>query len=280
MNILITGVNGQLANEFIRQLSSTGHSLILPAESELDITNSENVHSVFAQNRPDVVLNCAAYNLVDAAEKDPATAMRVNADGVKFLASAAREQKALLVHYSTDYVFDGAKENFYDEDDQTNPINVYGRSKLAGENIVRSESDRFLLFRLSWVFGPGTQNFLFKLSEWAKKNDVLKVVYDQISVPCYTEDIARITLKALEANLEGLYHLTNSGYASRYELAKYFLERLSRTNLVLPVDSTHFPTAAKRPFFTAMSNAKISRALDIKIPPWTDAIDRYVATIR
>jgi dTDP-4-dehydrorhamnose reductase len=277
VKILITGAGGQLAQEFQRVLAGAGHDVLAPSEESLDISDDAVVRSVLKSHRPDIVLNCAAYNNVDKAEKeDYDTACRVNALGPKNLALACRENGALLVHYGTDYVFDGRKEGFYTEDDVTAPINRYGETKREGELFVMSEAQKYLLFRLSWVFGDGKQNFLYKLAEWARKNPVLKIVSDQVSVPTYTEDIVRITMLAVEKQLRGLYHLTNGGYASRYEVARYFLEKIGADNIVLPVTSDLFPSPAKRPYFSAMSSAKLSAALGGEIPIWKDAVDRYV----
>ncbi len=181
-----------------------------------------------------------------------------------------------LVHYGTDYVFDGAKESYYTETDSTYPLNVYGESKLSGERMLAAETDKFLLFRVSWVFGRGTANFLHKLSEWAKDREVLKIVCNQVSVPTYTEDIVKYTIAALQNGLSGVYHLPNSGYASRYEVARYYIERLGLKRTVLPVDSNYFNERARRPYFSAMSNKKLSKELGVEIPGWADAVDRFV----
>jgi dTDP-4-dehydrorhamnose reductase len=277
VKILIAGASGQLAQEFQRVLPVLGHDVNAPSEESLDISNSAVVKDVLETHRADVVLNCAAYNNVDKAEKDDYdTAYRVNALGPKNLALACRESGALLVHYSTDYVFDGRKEDFYTEDDMPSPINCYGETKRAGELFVINEAKQYLLFRLSWVFGDGKQNFLYKLAEWARKNPVLKIVSDQVSVPTYTEDIVRVTMLAIEKQLIGLYNLTNGGYASRYEVARYFLKKIGANNIVLPVTTDLFPTPAKRPYFSAMSNAKITSELKYEIPDWENAVDRYL----
>jgi dTDP-4-dehydrorhamnose reductase len=277
VKILIAGASGQLAQEFQRVLPVLGHDVNAPSEESLDISNSAVVKDVLETHRADVVLNCAAYNNVDKAEKeDYDTAYRVNALGPKNLALACRESGALLVHYSTDYVFDGRKEDFYTEDDMPSPINCYGETKRAGELFVINEAKQYLLFRLSWVFGDGKQNFLYKLAEWARENPVLKIVSDQVSVPTYTEDIVRVTMLAIEKQLIGLYNLTNGGYASRYEVARYFLKKIGANNIVLPVTTDLFPAPAKRPYFSAMSNAKITSELKYEIPDWENAVDRYL----
>lgn len=275
-NILITGADGQLAGEFTHHLANSSHRVTTLNKEKLDISSMDSVLDAFSYFIPDIVLNCAAYNLVDRAEEDPESAFRINASGVKNLAIACKKNNALMVHYSTDYIFDGLKEDFYREDDIPNPLNKYGESKLSGERLLMNETDNFLIFRVSWVFGMGKQNFLFKLSEWAKNNRVLRIACDQVSVPTYTEDIVLSTMHAIDKGLRGIYHLTNSGYASRYEVAKYFIERLGLNNLLLPSDSAHFPSPAKRPYFSAMSNNKIKEAVGTEIPHWKDAIERFI----
>jgi len=183
------------------------------------------VKELFYREKPDIVINCAAYNLVDKAEEDYITAYKTNALGVRNLAYLSNKLNAFFVHYSTDYVFDGTKENgLYTEEDTPNPLNEYGKSKLTGERWIVEETENYLLFRVSWVYGRGKQNFIYKLIQWAKNNDYLKIAYDEISVPTSTRTIVEVTLKALDNGLTGLYHLTNSGYASRYEWAKKYLK--------------------------------------------------------
>ena len=279
MNILITGSRGQLAAEFQKSLREHNHEVTALDKQDLDITDMIALSDTVSRISPDVIVNCAAYNYVDKAEDDFESAFKVNAFGVRNLAVSCREHSVLLIHFSSDYVFDGRKEDFYTEEDEPNPISRYGESKLQGENFLKQEAPEYILFRVSWVFGKGRQNFLYKLSEWAKDKRILKIVYDQISVPTYTEDIVSITHFAIQKRLRGLYHLTNSGYATRYEVARYFLERLNMNNLVLPIQSDFFPSPAKRPFFSVMSNQKISRDLDIEIPDWRLGIDRYISTM-
>lgn len=277
MKYLITGANGQLATEFKKVLSSNASIEVLSlSKDKLNIADAGSVYDLVSSYKPDVIINCAAYNNVDGAETDFNTALNVNGDGVANLARAANNVGALIVHYSTDYVFDGNKEDFYNENDMTNPISKYGESKLAGERSLINETENYLLFRVSWIFGDGRQNFLHKLLEWSQKNKKLKIVFDQVSVPTYTEDIVKITRRAIDKGVCGVFHLTNSGYASRYEVARYFFEHLGRDNLLLPVSSEYFKTPARRPYFSAMSNKKISKILDVEIPHWKDAIDRYV----
>jgi dTDP-4-dehydrorhamnose reductase len=279
MNILVTGAEGQLAKQFQETLKIFGHTITVLDKENLDISDPDAVTETVSKNAPDVVINCAAYNYVDQAEKDFDTASKVNALGVKNLASACNKNNALMVHFGSDYIFDGAKGDFYTEEDKPNPINKYGESKLLGEKFLQEETDNFILFRVSWVFGKGKNNFLYKLSEWADKNRILKIVCDQISVPTYTEDIVSITTFAIKKGLRGIYHLTNSGYASRYEVARYFLEKMGMDRLVLPVTSDYFPSSAKRPYFSSMSNQKISKKMNVNIPDWRIGIDRYIRLV-
>ncbi len=276
MKILITGANGQLGREFRKSLEHYDYEVVAHDRASMDISDPDSVKAAFSRDNPAIVLNCASYNFVDQAEDDFDTAFKVNALGVRNLAFACKKSNALLVHYSSDYVFDGKKEDFYTEEDGPGPINSYGKSKLLGENILKEEMENFLLFRVSWVFGEGKQNFLYKLLEWSKKSRALKVVCDQISVTTYTKDIVSLTMLAITKELRGLYHLTNSGYASRYEVARFFAERIGLDNLLLPVSSDYFSSPAQRPYFSAMSNLKLSKALDVDIPDWKVGIDNYL----
>jgi dTDP-4-dehydrorhamnose reductase len=184
----------------------------------------------------------------------------------------------VLVHYSSDYVFDGRKETaLYGEGDATNPLNQYGRSKLAGEQAVRDVlEDRSLVFRLSWVFGGGKQNFIAKLLEWSAAQEYLRIACDEFSVPTWTETVVDVTLNALEQGVGGLYHLTNSGYCSRYEWAKAILRKKGIDKFIRPVSMDSFNLPAKRPKFSAMSNRTITDRLRIPIPAWEEAVDRFL----
>jgi dTDP-4-dehydrorhamnose reductase len=279
VKILIAGKNGQLGREFVRRLVAPEFEVVAPEEEAFDITDSDAVRKIIGKSRPDAVLNCAAYNLVDDAERDPGPAFAINATSVKHLATACRETGALLVHYGTDYVFDGQKGAPYTEGDPTCPINNYGKSKLAGERVLEETLSRFLLFRVSWVFGEGKQNFLYKLLQWAAGGGTLRVVDDQVSIPTSTRDIVRLTLSAMQANLSGTFHMTASDYASRYEVARYFLEKMGKAKTLVPVSTDYFPSPAKRPLFSALSNAKLAGALNAEIPDWKSGVDWYVETI-
>lgn len=252
-------------------------SVEAPDEEVFDITKADTVEAIVGRSRPDVVINCAAYNQVDDGERDPRIAFLVNAEGVKHLAEACRETGSFLVHFGTDYVFNGEKGAPYTEEDAPDPINNYGRSKLAGEEILKETLGRFLLFRVSWVFGEGQQNFLHKMLQVAENNEELKVVNDQISIPTSTRDIVTYTMAALKKDLTGMYHLTPSGYASRYEVIDYFFSKRGMAKKLIPVPTDYFPSPAGRPRFSALSNEKLAGDLGVEMPGWKEGVEWYAA---
>lgn len=277
MKYLITGRNGQLARAFIKRFEEQPADFSAPDESQFDITDPRIVADVVDSYKPDVIINCAAYNLVDKAEQDRNTAFAVNANGPRNLAQAAAKQQAILVHFGSDYVFDGLKENgLYTEKDPVNPVNIYGQSKLAGERHVLEELDRCLVFRLSWLFGEGKQNYIYKVLEWANNQEYLKVTCDEFSAPTSAKIVVELTLKALSRGLTGLYHLTNSGFCSRYEWAKCILANAGIDKFIRPVAVGSFHLPARRPAFSAMSNEKLSSLLNIQIPPWEEAVNAFL----
>ena len=277
MKYLITGKNGQLAQAFIKRFKERSVDFSAPDESQLDITDQKAVADAAVAHKPDIIINCAAYNLVDKAEQDKDTVFAVNATGPRNLAQAAAKQKAMLVHFGSDYVFDGLKENgLYTEGDPVNPLNEYGKSKLMGEQHVQNELDRCLVLRLSWVFGAGKQNFIYKLIEWAKNSEYLKIACDEFSVPTYTETVVDVTLKALEQGLTGQYHLTNSGFCSRYEWAKVILRTIGVNKFIRPVTMETFNLPAIRPKFSAMSSRKLSGLLHVDIPTWEESVELFL----
>lgn len=275
MKYIITGSSGQLAKAFIKKFTELKFDFIAPSEQDLDITNKEKISNVFSQYNPDVVINCAAYNNVEYAQQDNTKAVLINKTAVTNLVEESKKYKAKFVHFGSDYVFDGTKNDLYVETDKTNPLNEYGKSKLAGEQEAL-KYDNSLVCRLSWVIGEGQQNFLFKLSGWLKNNKVIKVSSDEISVPCFSFDIADTVIKALDKGLSGLYHLTNSGKASRYELAKEFVKLNKFDNEIIPVPMASFNSKVQRPLFTAMSNKKISTELNINIPDWKESLQQFI----
>jgi dTDP-4-dehydrorhamnose reductase len=278
LRYLVIGKNGQLGREFLRKLDEMANAEVTAVgRKECDISNLKQVLDIFSTVKPDIVVNCAAYNFVDKAEEDYVSAIKVNGLGVRNLAFASNKYRAFLVHFSTDYVFDGTKRNgLYTEEDTPNPLNEYGKSKLIGEKLLREETDNFLLFRVSWVYGDGKQNFIYKLLSWAKDREYLLISHNEVSVPTSTRTIVEITFKALDAGLKGLYHLTNSGYASRYEWAKKVLQIKGIKKVIYPVSNEVFNLAAKRPEFSAMNNNKLAKILGTEIPWWEYELERFL----
>lgn len=273
MKYIITGSSGQLAKAFIKKFTELNFNFIAPSEQELDITNKEKISNIFSQYNPDVVINCAAYNNVEAAQQDNTKAFLINKTAIINLIDETKKYNAKFIHFGSDYVFDGTKNDLYIETDKTNPLNEYGKSKLAGEQEALKYSNS-LVCRLSWVIGEGQQNFLFKLFGWLKNNKTVNVSCDEVSVPCFSFDIANTVIKALDKGLIGLYHLTNSGKCSRYELAKEFVKLKNFDNEIVPVPMASFNSKVQRPLVTAMSNAKISKELNITIPDWKESLKK------
>lgn len=278
MKYLITGKKGQLAKAFQNFFERNSLTFSALDEKELDITDLALVDTAISSMRPDVIINCAAYNFVDRAEEEPDITFRINADGPHYLAMAAVKYGSFLVHFGSDYVFDGSKEtSLYTEEDITNPLNVYGSSKLKGEDLLFDTIENTLIFRLSWVFGEGEQNFIAKLLGWVKGREFLRVSCDEFSVPTYTETVVDVCMNALKKGVSGLYHLTNSGYCSRYEWARHVIQKMGIDTFIRPVPMDTFHLPARRPPFSAMSNKKISEVLGLNIPDWQDAVDEFLS---
>ena len=275
MRVLITGGRGQLAKAFQKLLAAKSIDFVALSREELDITSLAAVLSRVRGERPQVIINCAAYNLVDQAEEEFPVAFSVNTLGPQYLALAAEEVGAFLIHFSTDYVFDGQKGLPYIEEDKPSPLSRYGLSKWLGELAVVKAAKDFLIFRVSWLFGEGKQNFLAKVRGWAEKNDTLRLAYDEFSVPTYTETVAKVAWQAYEKGLTGLYHLVSRGYASRLEWAKRFLEKIGLRRKIVPVSAASFGLLAKRPFFSALDPGKIERDLGIELPHWKEDLKRF-----
>ena len=278
MEILITGGKGQLARAFQKFFAQKGLSYQAFSHREFDISDLKAVLSAVRTLRPRVIINCAAYNLVDKAEEDFQEAFRVNTLGPYNLRLAASEVGAFLIHFSTDYVFDGQKGGLYFEEDPPAPINKYGLSKWLGEEALKG-AENFLLFRVSWLFGEGKQNFLAKVLSWVRERDTLYIAYDEFSIPTYTETVAQISWLAFEKGLRGLFHLTSNDFCSRLEWAKFFLKYAGISCQVVPVSASYFKLPAKRPFFSALSSRKIQKELQLELPSWQEEVQKFVRNI-
>ncbi len=276
---LILGAEGQLGKAFKHYLDAHDISFSAPQEKDCDITDAFILEKIVEEVSPTVVINCAAYNAVDDAEEEKELAYMINFTAIEKITEICNRHQIKLIHYSTDYVFDGTKGDLYTEEDETAPLSVYGKSKLAGERVVVEKAHDYIVFRTSWVFGNGMQNFIYKLRQWAKKNKILKISCDEVSVPTFVDDIVHATLQATDKNLEGLFHLTNTGYASRYEWARHIMKVLNMNHTIIPVPMNTFPCKARRPLFVPMSNENLSKKLGIEIPHWKNSVEQYLLTL-
>ena len=251
MKILITGINGQVGSALVRQANEQGHEVVALSREQWDMAQApEQGEELVLESKPDLVINPAAYTNVDGAEDDEVTALKVNADAPRALAKACHKLNIPLFHVSTDYVFDGTKEEPYVETDQTNPINAYGRTKLAGELAVQEEADKYIILRTSWVFSKDGKNFVNTILRLAKERDELKVVNDQFGGPTSAECIAKVLLKLAKESKErwGVYHYSGQPFVSWYEFAMVITKTKEiYTTKITACDSNEYPTRSKRP---------------------------------
>jgi len=282
---LIAGAGGMLGTALQQVLSQRGARFLAPGEGTFDVTDPVAIRhrlDEFAETLdPDargVLVNAAAYTNVEAAEDHEELAYLVNSHGPALLARGAREHGMGFVHVSTDFVFDGRKVGAYAEDDATNPLSVYGASKLAGEMAVELEYPGAIIARTAWVFGPGGANFPVKIAAAARTRPTLSVVTDETGSPTYTVDLAAGLLALVDAGASGLYHLAGAGSCSRYELATRTLSLLGLGGVTIePVTSDAFPTKAERPMNSVLDCSKAA-ALGVVMPEWPDALERFVAS--
>jgi len=283
MKILLLGSNGQLGRELERQLSSVGSVAAFP-RSALDITNHRAVRDAVLAIHPNVIVNAAAYTAVDKAETDAERANSVNAEAVANLAQIAQKNGAWLIHYSTDYVFDGSKPTPYIETDAPNPINVYGASKLAGETAIAAADCQHLIFRTSWVIGKDGNNFAKTILRLAAERNSLKVISDQRGVPTSPSLISKITIDAIRAIKQdkawpqGIYHHAPQGVSSWHEIAKTLIVYAEQQRVQLntqveniqAITTAEYPTAAKRPLNSQLDTHKLRAQLSFDLPNWKD----------
>ncbi|MDR5831982.1 dTDP-4-dehydrorhamnose reductase [Caballeronia sp. LP006] len=281
--ILLTGVNGQVGFELARGLQGLGKVVALD-RAGLDLSDLGQVRRVVRDVKPSLIVNPAAYTAVDKAESDVGAAMRINGEAPGVLAEEAKRLGAALVHYSTDYVFDGTKDGAYVEDDAVNPQNVYGRSKLAGEQAIVASGCDHLIFRTSWVYGTRGKNFLLTMLKLGAERDELSVVADQIGAPTWSKTIAALTANVLAQSVtgprkwwpknSGAYHLTASGSTSWHGFAQeiFDLSGLAKMPAVKPIPASAYPTPAARPANSCMSNEKLIATFGLRAPDWREAL--------
>lgn len=280
MKILLTGSNGQLGHDFKKIFDRKNIEYIATDHKELDITNDEDLNRFFQENEGIThVINCAAYNDVDKAETDKKVWL-LNAEAPKKLAEFSKKIGAIFVTYTTDFVFDGEKNSPYTEDDKTNGVSEYGKSKAQGEKDVLEAYGRSFVIRTSWVFGIANNNFNKQVINWSKSRNELNIVDDQVSVPTYSMDLAEFSWKLIQTEKFGLYHITNDGIASKYDQAKYVLEKIGWKGMLGRAKTVDFNLPAKRPAYSKLDSSKVEKLLGEKIPTWQSGIDRFLEEMK
>ncbi len=279
--ILITGASGQLGYELGRLLPPHGEVTALD-RTRLDLADVDAIRATVGAIRPQLIVNAAAYTAVDQAEREPEVAEAINARAPAVLAEEAKRAGAVLIHFSTDYVFDGSASTPYNEEAPTRPLNVYGRSKLHGERAIAATGAAAVTLRTSWVYARRGRNFLLTMRRLAAERDELRVVADQFGVPNWSRQLAEATatlvaggVSALAAR-SGLFHLSGHGQASWFEFAQAILGNAPRTRLV-PITSAEYPTAAVRPAYTVLATAKFEQTFGFSLPHWRDTLQRCLA---
>lgn len=275
MNILITGSNGQLGNEMRYISTKSKDHYIFTDIAELDITNLDEIQKILKQEKIDVIVNCAAYTNVDNAEDDKETADKINHKAVRYLAIAAKEADATLIHVSTDYVFDGSNNTPYIETDMTSPLGVYGITKLAGEDAIKEIGCKHIIIRTAWLYSQYGKNFVKTILNLTANKDSLKVVFDQVGTPTYAKDLAQgihhiITNRLLDQ--QGIYHFSNEGVCSWYDFA-IEIRNLSKNDCnIYPCHSIDFPSKVKRPHYSVLDKTLFRETFGFKIPYWKDSL--------
>ena len=280
MKILITGATGQLGHDCVEECKARGHE-VHGVSSKLFPLSDENVmRAVLEAVEPDAILHAAAYTAVDQAEDERSLCRKVNAAGTEILARLARERDAKFLYVSTDYVFPGTGDTPYETNALTAPHNVYGASKLAGEEAVQQHLDKYFIVRISWVFGAHGKNFVKTMLELAKTHKSLSIVADQIGSPTYTRDLAPLLADMLESEKYGIYHATNEGFCSWAKLAAEIFRQAGVKVNVTSVPSHMYPTKATRPKNSRLSKKSLDDAGFHRLPTWQDAVGRFLEELR
>lgn len=282
--ILVIGSSGQLASE-IKNLQSnfTQHEFRFTSQSEIDIANFESIKSIADNFQPNFIINCAAYTAVDKAESDSERAFEINEKGAENLANIAKNLNAFLIHISTDFVFDGKKSSIYSETDSTNPISVYGLSKLKGEEAIQTSGCDFTIIRTSWLYSSFGNNFVKTMMRLGAEKESLNVVADQIGAPTYCADLAMVILSQLEKfplHKNNIYHYSNEGVASWYDFAYEIMQMNQLKCSVQPIPTSGYPTPAARPSFSVMDKTKIKTNFNITIPHWKESLAKCIQQLR
>ena len=280
MKILVTGVKGQLGYDVVQEGESRGLQMYGTDVDNMDITDAEQVRTVIISYRPDAVIHCAAYTAVDAAEDNQELCRRINVDGTRNIAEVCKELDIPMMYFSTDYVFNGQGENFWKEDDEKQPLNIYGQTKYDGELAVQELVKKYFILRISWVFGVNGNNFIKTMLRVGPARGEVGVVADQIGSPTYTYDLAKLVIEMIQTDKYGAYHVTNDGICSWYEFACEIFKQAGLDVRVNPLTTAEYPAKAARPFNSRMLKEKLTSAGFHMLPSWQDAVARYISVLQ
>lgn len=279
MNILVTGGNGQLGSEIRHVAKDSSNNYIFTDVTELDIMDIDAIRKIVKDRNVNVIVNCAAYTNVDKAEEDYAMANLINNIAVEDLARVTKEVNATLIHISTDYVFKGDRNIPYREDQETDPLGVYGGTKLAGEKSIERIGCRYIIFRTAWLYSSFGKNFVKTMQKLTAEKDTLKVVFDQVGTPTYANDLASLIYKVIEEdmlNRQGIYHYSNEGVCSWYDFAQEICRLCGNICDIQPCHSDEFPSKVERPHFSVLDKTKLKMTFGMKVPYWKTSLKRCI----
>ena len=277
--VIVTGITGQLGYDVAAELDRRGEEFIATTRKEIDLSDEKSIKDFIQRHSPSAVIHCAAYTAVDKAESEAELALTINGLGTRYIAEACREVGAKLLYPSTDYVFGGDGNKPYEINDEKTPCNVYGKSKLLGEDSVRALNRKHFIVRISWVFGKNGKNFVKTMLNLAAKNKKVRVVMDQIGSPTYTKDLAPLLVDMIHTEKYGTYHATNEGFCSWADFAKEIFKQAKKNVEVEEIFTVDYPLPARRPFNSRMSKKSLDDAGFERLPAWQDAVKRYLAEL-
>ena len=280
MRVVVTGVNGQLGYDVVKELRKQGDEVIGLTRETLDLTEEDQVTKTIREIKPEAVIHCAAYTAVDLAEEEKDKALNVNTLATSYLAKACAEIQAKMIYISTDYVFPGEGDKPYEVNDKVDPINWYGQTKYEGEQAVLRELNHYFIVRVTWVFGKNGNNFVKTMLRLSQERESLSVVADQIGSPTYTVDLAKCLAEIVKTDKYGIYHVTNEGFCSWYDFAMEIFRMSGRNVVVHPLTSEQFPSKAKRPKNCRLSKQKLTEEGFERLPSWQDALARYLEELK
>ena len=283
MNVLVTGANGQLGNEMRLMAQNSSYHYIFTDVEELDITDFNAILQTVKEKEIQIIVNCAAYTNVDKAENDFDIANALNNIAVGRLANVAKAQNATLIHISTDYVFNGNNHIPYTEDDITDPIGVYGKTKLAGEETIKKVGCNYIILRTAWLYSKWGNNFVKTMQKLTLEKDSLSVIFDQIGSPTYAKDLAHAISLIIERNMlnqQGIHHYSNEGVCSWFDFAKEICELSGHNCNITPIHSQEYPSKVTRPHYSVLDKTKFKETFGIPVPYWKDSLKKCINELK